>query len=171
VIPSTRLYPPAAPPPPVNPIRINFQPASASTYSGYLVDSGLAYGNRGNGQSYGWNATKTADVYDRGSFRSADQRYDTLIYMQRSPTPDSIWEIAVPNGSYTVHVVAGDASYISSVYRLSVEGVLTVNGTPTDTNRWIQGTSTVTVTDGRITIRSASGSVNNKICFLEITPN
>jgi hypothetical protein len=88
--------------------------------------------------------------------------------MQRSTT-DSVWEIAVPKGTYTVHLVSGDALNFSSVYRISVEGVLTVNGTPTDSRRWVEGTSTITVTDGRLTLRNASGSNNNKICFLEIT--
>ena len=52
---------------------------------------------------------------------------------------------------------------------MSVEGVLTVTGTPTTTTRWIEGTSTVTVTDGRLTIRSGAGASNNKICFVEIS--
>ena len=43
----------------------------------------------------------------------------------------------------------------------------TVSGTPTTTTRWIEGTSTVTVTDGRLTIRSGAGAINNKICFVE----
>jgi hypothetical protein len=45
-----------------------------------------------------------------------------------------------------------------------------VNGTPSTTTRWLEGTSTVTVTDGRLTIRSGAGASNNKICFVEITP-
>jgi hypothetical protein len=69
-----------------------------------------------------------------------------------------------------VRVVSGDPAYINSVYRTTVEGVLTVNGTPTTSARWIEGTSTVVVSDGRLTIRSAAGASNNKICFVEITP-
>jgi hypothetical protein len=65
--------------------------------------------------------------------------------------------------------VSGDAGFIDSVYRLTVEGVLVVNGTPTSAAHWVEGVSTVTVTDGRLTIRSGSGSVNNKICFVEVT--
>jgi hypothetical protein len=49
------------------------------------------------------------------------------------------------------------------------EGVLAVNFAPTTTSRWGEGTQTVTVTDGRLTISSATGSNNNKICFVEIT--
>jgi hypothetical protein len=79
------------------------------------------------------------------------------------------WEIAVPNGTYNVFVVAGDANAYNSVYRINVEGVLTVSGTPTSANRWISGTKTVTVNDGRLTVSNGSGAKNNKICFIDIT--
>ena len=36
----------------------------------------------------------------------------------------NIWEIAVPNGSYQVHIVSGDPSYTDSVDKINVEGVL-----------------------------------------------
>jgi hypothetical protein len=76
----------------------------------------------------------------------------------------------VPNGTYSVRVVAGDAASHNSVYRFAVEGVLTVDGTPSATNRWLEGTRTVTVSDGRLTISNAPGASNNKLCFVEIAP-
>ena len=166
VIPSSRLY---AAVPPATSIRINFQPASAPVPAGYLVDGGLAFAARGNGQTYGWNADNTAQTRDRNAANSADQRYDTLTHLQKPASPDAVWEIAVPNGTYVVRLVSGDASNFDSVFRTTVEGVQTVSGTPTTTTRWIEGTSTVTVTDGRLTIRSGAGASNNKICFVEIT--
>ena len=166
VIPSSRLYAATAP---TTAIRINFQPASAPVPSGYLADGGLTFASRGNGQTYGWNADNTAQTRDRNAANSADQSYDTLTHLQKAGNPDAVWEIAVPNGTYVVRVVAGDASNFDSVFRTTVEGVLTVTGTPTSANRWIEGTSTVTVTDGRLTIRSGAGASNNKICFVEIT--
>jgi hypothetical protein len=54
------------------------------------------------------------------------------------------------------------------VYKIDAEGVLTVNGTPTSGNRWVEGTQTVQVTDGRLTITNAVGASNNKICFVEV---
>lgn len=165
VIPRARLYPQAA----SNTVKINFQPASAAVPAGYLSDAGLVFGNRGNGQSYGWNADNSVQTRDRNSGTSRDQRYDTLNHLQKSGNPDAVWEIAVPNGSYVVRVVSGDAAYYDSVFRTSVEGVLTVNGTPTSSARWVEGTSTVIVSDGRLTLRSAAGASNNKVCFIEIT--
>jgi glucose/arabinose dehydrogenase len=166
VIPSTRLYPQ---PPTTTAIRINFQPSSAPVPAGYLADAGLVYGSRGNGQTYGWTANNAAQTRDRNNGSSPDQRYDTLTHLQKPENPDAVWEIAVPNGTYTVRVVSGDADYFDSVFRVSVEGVLTVNGSPTTSTRWIEGTSTVTVTDGRLTLRNAAGASNNKVCFIEIT--
>jgi len=150
-------------------IRINFQPSSAPVPSGYLSDTGAVYGSRGNGQTYGWNADNAAQTRDRNSASSPDQRYDTLTHMQLSANPNAFWEIAVPNGTYSVRVVSGDPGYYDSVYRVNVEGVLTVSGTPSSGVRWIEGTSTVTVSDGRLTIRNGSGATNNKLCFVEIT--
>ncbi len=166
VVPTARLY---ASGPATTSIRVNFQPSTAPVPSGYLADSGLVYAARGNGQTYGWNADNSAQTRDRNAANSADQRYDTLTHLQKPAVPDGVWEIAVPNGTYVVRVVSGDASNFDSVFRMTVEGVLTVSGTPTTTTRWIEGTSTVTITDGRLTIRSGAGANNNKICFVEIT--
>ncbi len=166
-VPAASLYPSA--PSPVA-ISINFQPAAAPVPVGYLVDGGLVYASRGNGQTYGWTIDNTAQTRDRNASNSPDQRYDTLTHLQKPANPDAVWEIAVANGTYRVRVVSGDASNIDSVFRTTVEGVLTVNGTPSTSTRWLEGTSTATVTDGRLTIRSAAGASNNKICFVEITP-
>jgi hypothetical protein len=151
-------------------IHVNFQLSSAPVPAGYLKDGGQAYGDRGNGRTYGWNIDNAAQMRDRNSGLSPDQRYDTLAYMQRPANPDAVWEIAVPNGTYVVHAVAGDAAYFNITYRIAIEGVVVVDGTSNSATRWIEGTSTVTVTDGRITLRSAAGATANKICFVDITP-
>jgi hypothetical protein len=168
VVPNARLYAGAASAPAQ--IHVNFQTASAPVPAGYLKDAGLAFGDRGNGQAYGWNQDNTTQMRDRNNSVSPDQRYDTLAYMQRPENPDAIWEIAVPNGTYAVHLVAGDPSYYDIIYKLAVEGVLTVNGTSNTASRWVEGTASVTVSDGRLTIRSASGATANKMCFVDITP-
>ena len=151
-----------------NAIKINFQPATAPTYPGYAVDGGAVYGLQTNGYSYGWNANNAKNAADRNSSLSPDQRYDTLIAMQSGGT--FTWEIGVRNGTYSVHVVAGDASNFNGTYKINVEGVLTVNGSPTTNVRWLEGTSNVTVTNGLLTVSNANGAKNNKVCFLEITP-
>jgi hypothetical protein len=154
---------PTPTPTPAASIKVNFQPAGAAVPTGYLADTGLVYGDRGNGYSYGWDQSTLA--VDRNSAGSPDQRYDTLnVWWANS------WEITVPNGTYTVHVVAGDADYYDSIFRINVEGVLTVNGTPTSTMHWLEGTQTITVNDGKLTVSQGAGSYNNKICFIDISP-
>jgi glucose/arabinose dehydrogenase len=163
VVPATRLYPSPV-------LRVNFQPASAPVPSEYLPDGGLVYGSRGNGQTYGWTRDNTSLTRDRNSALSPDQRYDTMTHLQKPANPDAVWEIAVPNGRYIVRAVAGDAAYFDGVFRTTAEGVLTVNGSPATSARWVEGTASVTVGDGRLTLRSGSGAVNNKLCFVEIWP-
>ncbi len=150
------------------PIKINFQPPPpVAVPSGYLVDSGEVYGDRGNGQFYGWSASASAYTRDRNA--TADQRYDTLLTMEYSP--GLIWELAVPNGSYLVHLVAGDPSYFNSTNKFNVEGTLAINEVASSNDPWAENTVTVTVNDGKLTVSGASGAVNNKIDFIEVTPS
>jgi N-acetylneuraminic acid mutarotase len=151
-----------------SPIRINFQPADVDGADFYKTDYGATYGKRANGLTYGWSADNTANTRDRDSSNSPDQRYDTLIHMQKSGSVS--WNIAVPNGTYTVRVVSGDAGFTDSIFKINVEGVLTVNGTPSKSNFWVEGTKVVTVSDGNLTVSNASGASNNKIAFIEIMP-
>ena len=78
------------------------------------------------------------------------------------------WELAVANGEYQVHLVAGDSSYTDSVYKFNVENTLVVNGTPMSSKHFIEGTAIVNVTDGRLTISNASGASNNKLTYVDI---
>jgi N-acetylneuraminic acid mutarotase len=146
---------------------INFQPSGATTPAGYLADTGSVYADRGNGFTYGWNADNSANTRDKNSSLSPDQRYDTFDHMQKNGAFS--WEIAVPNGDYTVHIVTGDAGFTDSVFKINAEGVLTVSGTPTSSKHWVEGTKTVTVSDGKLTLSNAAGASNNKICFVDIS--
>jgi hypothetical protein len=156
-------------PPVFSSAKINFQPADAPIPAGYLADSGAVYGDRGNGQIYGWNADNSTQTRDRNATNSPDQRYDTLIHLQKPENPNAVWEIAVPNGTYSVKLVSGDAGFYDSSFKLNVEGVLALDGTPTSANRWLESTVIVTVSDGKLSISNASGAANNKLCFVEIT--
>ena len=146
--------------------KVNFQPSTSATPAGYLSDSGAVFGNRGNGYSYGWNASNSANTRERNA--TADQRYDTLIHMQNNGS--FTWEIAVPRGTYTVKFIAGDPSFTNSFYDINVEGVSAINGSPTEDNPcpWLEGFQVVLVHDGRLTISNGTDGINNKLCFIEI---
>jgi glucose/arabinose dehydrogenase len=153
-----------AEPTPTFTTRINFQTANSQGFPGYLRDIGLPFGDRGNGLNYGWNIDNRPSARNRNAPNSPDERYDTFIRIN----PNVVWEIAVPNGTYGVRIVAGDPSAFNSVYGIDVEGVPAIRGRPTSANRWFDRTVTVTVTDGRLTITNAAGSQNDKIDFIEI---
>jgi glucose/arabinose dehydrogenase len=149
-------------------VNINFQPANAAVPAGYLVDSGAAFGARGNGQSYGWNRSNGSTARDRNAANSPDQRYDTLQHMQKAENANARWELAVPNGTYSVRIVAGDASHYDSRFRINAESVLALDATPSSAARWVDRTVSVTVSDGRLTVSNASNASNNKLCFIEV---
>jgi len=115
--------------------RVNFQPSAAPTFPGYLVDGGAAFGARGNGFTYGWNVDNAANTRDRNSTASPDQRYDTFNLLNPGKT-GAVWEIAVPNGNYSVHVVAGDPLDQGNVYRIGAERSTIIDGRSTARRHW-----------------------------------
>ena len=104
---------------------------------------------------------------DRNASNSPDQRYDTMIHMQLYGA--RTWEVAVPNGTYSVHIVAGDPSYTDSNMAITAEGNVIVSGALSNANHFLDGTKTVTVSDGKLTIGNGAGAVNDKLCFIQIT--
>ena len=96
----------------------------------------------------------------------------------RSPTASNstavktpaAWELAVPEGDYTVLVSVGDAGpWVDSVHQINVEGQPAVAGfVPTSTNRFASATRTVHVSDGLLTI-DARGGTNTKIDYIDVT--
>jgi hypothetical protein len=153
-------------------VKINFQATTSAGYPGYLPDTGSAYGNQGNGYTYGWiEGANTALTRDRNSASSPDERYDTLNQMQfnNPPTETHTWEIALPNGTYNVRLVCGDPGYTDSYYNVLAEGVtLTQGNAQSSGQHFFDNTAQVTVSDGRLTLTNGAGSFRNKVCFIEI---
>lgn len=161
---------------------INFAPDNTAAAVGYYTDIGHGYKLQSNGKSsdqyFGWidpttgnPVENTGQTFQRNSSASPDLRYDTGIGTKPS-SANRTWEISVPDGTYYVRLVAGDASITSGSYKYNVEGTTNfVNGTATSSNRWIIGTGTVEVTDGRLTVSNGSSATNYKLAFIEITDN
>jgi hypothetical protein len=146
---------------------IDFQPSGVSTQSGYKADTGAVFGNRGSGLSYGWNATNNNGV-DRNNKKSSNQAYDTFLHMQKNGT--FTWELAVPNGSYDVRIIAGDAVFNpGDFYHILAEGQTAINGRQTLTyQHWLGSNQPINVTDGRLTLSNGANAVNNKIVLIEV---
>jgi glucose/arabinose dehydrogenase len=144
---------------------INFQPPTAPVPAGYVADKGTTYHDQGNGLTYGWDVANTA-YRDRNNSASPDQRYDTLSHTQLYG--NRTWALKVPNGAYTVHLVAGDPSASGSTIRYNLEGALALSGSTTSSRRWVESTTTVTVKDGALTLTNGAGANNNKVCFIDV---
>jgi hypothetical protein len=170
--------------------RFNFQPAAAPVPAGYVVDSGLAWNAT---RGYGWvrqdSLSSTSHVpldispNTRDRNVETDQRTDTLVHLQYpNPTanPTAIvtpaaWELAVPNGTYTVTVTVGDpvAGADPENHVIHAEGQVAISGfVPSGANgsssRHATATVVASVSDGRLTI-DAIGGTNTKLDFVDIT--
>jgi hypothetical protein len=150
-------------------VSINFQPRQSPPFGNNLSDSGLPFGDRGNGQSYGWNQDLSSWARERQGKGTAapDAGHDRLICMQR--TSNAIFTLAVPNGSYLVHILCGDPTYCDSTFGVAVEGTVVVAGTASSSSHWIDGSQTVTVSNGLLSVTNATGAVNNKICQIDVS--
>jgi len=148
-------------------IKINFELAGSpdGTPAGYLSDTGDAFGDRGNGQSYGWDQD---NFQTRNRNIDPDERYDSLNHMENGNN-DRYWEIALPAGRYDLFIVCGDPGHTDSDHDLWVEGVI-VSDDDGRGDYFEEYTLTVDVADGALTIGPAIGSHNAKICFIHITP-
>lgn len=144
--------------------KIDFRPADGIALEGFEVDNGRVFGPRGNGLSYGWDAAPC--LYSRRHLFSQDASFDAFADMQACA--GRVWELAVPNGTYRVRVVAGDAAEEASKdVRISVEGEIFAAAT-TGASRWAEGSVLVTVADGRLTLRNAPRATRNALCAVEV---
>ena len=147
--------------------KIDFTPAGTAPADGYLADAGAPFGDHGHGLQYGWDADNAANFRDHGA-ADGDRRYDTAASMQI--VGNRTWELAVPAaGDYDVRLVSGDAVYTNGHYGIDAEGVAALRGEPTEQNHFVDTTTRVSVTDGRLTLTNALRSFNNRINFIEVS--
>jgi len=137
--------------------RFNFGPEVTQSVPGYTLDTGAAYGASPAGMAHGWTPGAINGGKVRSSTRSADDRYDSFLKTELGST----WELSVPDGFYTVRLVAGDARSSSRALVFTAEGVSAIDGETSRQQRWLESTLTVPVTDGKLTIRSERPGVIN----------
>jgi len=150
--------------PPFAGVKVNFQPAGFSTPAGYVADEGAAYGNRENGFSYGWKGGSNTQTRER--INGADTRYKTTNHIQKNS--DKVWEIALADDIYNLFLVCGDGDNTDQINTMDVEGIVVVDTDGEDNfDEYI--IKTVPVSDGKLTIKPATGADNAKICFVDIS--
>ena len=167
--------------------KVNFQSETAPVPSGYLRDFGQAYGSRtgadqGSGLSYGWvkqgDLSTPVSLVGNGRDRDKDtnQLLDTMMHMQLPANSQGLdnpgaWEIAVPNGAYTVKVAVGDAGgAVDSEHWINIENQNAISSfvpQATGAGRYANATRTVVVDDGKLTVQARSGT-NTKIDYVDI---
>lgn len=153
------------------PISISFQPASFPLQSGYKGDFGQVFGARGNGYSYGWNVDHTGRTFAYSPLPGNETVWGaqwSLIKML--PGSSTSWEIALPNGTYNVSILAAGYQCQGQLQQIAAEGVLVVNGTAGwDYDTYVGGTQTVAVSDGRLTVTNGPTAELNCIDSIQIT--
>ena len=123
----------------------------APTFAGYLVDIGQGFTVRTNGSQYGWDLDNTTNAIWRKTATAPDLRYATLQIMKGTNMIPRKWEIAVPNGSYQVHIVGGDpgpAAVSPMIEQFTVEGTVTPAVPVNSAAPWAEFTNVVQVADG-----------------------
>ena len=144
-------------------IKINFQLAGAEVPDGYLADTGLVFGDRGNGYSYGWSQDMSDQTRDRNNATAPDQRYDTLIHFRGR---GAVWEIELEPDFYRVFIVCGDPSNADSDNQIELEGEY-LSDDPDGLDSFDEFEFIVYVSDGRLTWSEPADSYV-KPCFIEI---
>ncbi len=173
--------------------KVRFADEASAPPATYVKDFGEAYGARsgvdqGAGLTYGWSAIATkqpVSLVGNGRNRNTgtppagvSELQAGLVHMQ---LPDNAtngvktpayWEMAVPNGTYSVAVSTGDSNSVDSEAWLNIEGQNAIaEFVPTGANgaatHWASATRTVSVTDGRLTV-SPEGGVNTKINWVTL---
>src|SRR4051794_20666257 len=148
-------------------VHVQFGPVTLAPTDGYVVDAGQPFGTQSvDSLPFGWTAKRAAKPGVRKhSPLAADARYDSFAALK----PGATWEIDAPNGTYTVHLVAGDAKVKKASYAIDVEGTPALRGDASAQQPWVEGAVDVTVSDGRLTVSSPAGIKKNRLNFLDIT--
>ncbi len=175
--------------------KVRFADEATAPPAGYLKDFGQAYGARvgtdqGTGQTYGWESIATKlpiSLVGNGRNRltttpaapaGTTALHAGLLHMQlpanaaSGVTTPGYWEMAVPNGTYTVSVSTGDATAVDSDAWLNIEDQNAIahfvpTGADGAASHWMEATRTVAVSDGRLTI-APTGGTNTKINWVTI---
>jgi hypothetical protein len=86
-------------------------------------------------------------------------------------SPAAIWECSLPNGNYSVTVCMGDPSYPKGTENVQAEDTTIIsNALLSDSNKWIEKSANITVTDEKLTISFTSSTDPARLCWIKITP-
>jgi len=158
--------------------KMNWGPTGAldafPEFGDYLQDDGSAYGDRGNGHTYGWfNGAGDPDPQsqnrNRNNASSPDERYDTLNHMRKGD--ENFWQIEIPNGEYSVHFVAGDPNHTDQENDIEfIGGSMTVLVDDEGAgNNFDEFDFNITVDEGYLRLVPVAAANNQKVSHMTLT--
>jgi hypothetical protein len=135
--------------------RFNFTPAGSANVEGFINDEGRPFSTE---SGHGWKQSIIQNSRRR-EIVPEDYR-DTFLFTRDSAN----WECAVENGPWKVTVCVGDAGHPQDGQRVSIEGVPVVDDVSTFAGGFFEGTVTVEVKDGRLTMDLGRQSPGQNTC-------
>mmetsp|Transcript_23922 Transcript_23922/g.40392 ORF Transcript_23922/g.40392 Transcript_23922/m.40392 type:complete len:1796 (-) Transcript_23922:370-5757(-) len=151
---------------PENPV-YNGNPFTINLGTGWNIDSGKTFGDRGNGLSYGWKCAINMAIQTN---RPTIDTSNTGVLTGKAPKGSwrtkcpggamNEWEIAVANGVYVVTIYTGgfDGLYRGVGCAMESAKFLRNQNDEMYTTKYI----TVEVNDGRLTLTSLGGTVRDR---------
>jgi len=121
----------------------NFTSSKGPAVKGFKNDVGALWSEAA---KYGWRRDLTGNTRLRGV--DEEPLRDGFVFTREQ----DIWECSVANGTYKVHVCLGDADHEQLGQNLSIENVVVAKNIDTATGFFHETTTTVTVSDGALTL-------------------
>ena len=124
--------------------RFNFTTANAPAVNGFFADQGQMFSSE---RGYGW----TQDVSTNSRRRNLlpETIRDTFVFTREM----DVWECAVADGHWKVTACLGDAGHIQTGQKLTVEENAVAENENTASGVFIEVSTTVHVSDGRLTVQ------------------
>ncbi|MDF1825215.1 MAG: FAD-dependent oxidoreductase [Verrucomicrobiales bacterium] len=112
------------------------------------------------GRGFGWENDISQNVRSRSVY--AESYRDSFLFTRETDT----WEVAVENGvDYEVTVCVGDAGHDQSGQEVMVEGQSLISDASTTAGSFLEKSITVSVEDGRISIRIGKPGGGRNTCL------
>jgi hypothetical protein len=161
-------------------LKVDFVPTGMAPYTGYVADTGQAFGERGNGFSYGWiGVSPTMSLRSNSQItdpRGTGEKKD--LYLSQAAFTTGGWKVAVPNGQYRIRAAVGDPEQLSVFSSGACTGYCSgfsvkynndkggSEGYSVSQAAWQENTSLLLVTNGEISITTTG---EGRLSFVEIT--
>jgi hypothetical protein len=134
----------------------NFTGKGSAPITGFTNDHGLPYDE---GTGHGWLRDISGHHRRRRALPEAHR--DTFLFTRTTDT----WECAVPNGRWTVTVCVGDSGHEQPGQFVWLEDRPLVVDVFTESGVFHEATTTVEVTDGRLSVRIGRGEAGSNTCL------